>query len=64
MPPWQALVPLVGVALLIPGLLVRNEYVESTLSRVLVTIGVIAVLLPLLVPDHGEIPLVVAVQGR
>jgi len=58
MPPWQLLVPLVGVALLIPGQLVRNEYVESTLSRVLVTIGVVAVLTPLVVPDHGEIPLV------
>jgi len=58
MPPWQLLVPLIGVALLIPGQLVRNEYVESTLSRVLVTIGVVAVLLPLVLPDHGEIPLV------
>jgi hypothetical protein len=58
MPPWQALVPMIGVALLLPGQLVRNEYVESTLSRVLVTIGVVAVLLPLIVPDHGEIPLV------
>jgi hypothetical protein len=58
LPPWQFLVPLIGLALLIPGQLVRNEYVESTLSRVLVTIGVICVLLPLIVPDHGEIPLV------
>jgi hypothetical protein len=63
MPPWQALVPMIGVALIIPGQLMRNEYVESTLSRVLVTIGVVAVLLPLVVPDHGEIPLVALLKG-
>jgi hypothetical protein len=57
-PPWQLLVPLVGIGLLIPGQLLRNEYVESTLARVLVTLGVIGVLLPLLIPEHGQIPLV------
>ncbi|MEO6777704.1 MAG: hypothetical protein ABI467_32560 [Kofleriaceae bacterium] len=62
-PPWQILVPLVGLALLIPGQLIRNEYVESTLSRVLVTLGVIGVLLPLVVPEHGQIPLVALLKA-
>ncbi len=43
---------------MLPGLLLRNEYTESQLARLLVTIGVIAVLLPTLIPDHGQIPLV------
>jgi len=58
MPPWQLLMPFIAAVVLLPGLLVRNEYTESTLARVLVTIGVVALLLPFLVPDHGGIPLV------
>jgi hypothetical protein len=49
--------------LLVPGLLVRHEYVESLLSRVLVTIGVVATLLPLLIPEGGQIPLVNIFKG-
>ena len=41
MPPWQTLVPMVGMLLLIPGLLVRSEYRDALLPRILVTIGVI-----------------------
>jgi hypothetical protein len=58
MPPWQILLPLVGLITLIPGLLVRNEYTESMFARALVTVGVICTLVPLLIPSHGEIPLV------
>jgi len=63
MPPWQFLLMLVGVGLLIPGQLLRNEYVESSLARVLVTFGVVCVLSPLLIPDHGEIPLVMLLKA-
>jgi hypothetical protein len=56
--PWQEIVLLVGTLTLVPGLLVRNEYTESMLARVLVTIGVICVLLPLVVPENGELRLV------
>jgi len=58
LPPWQLLVPMVGILLLLPGLLLRNEYVEATLPRVLVTSGVLGVLAPFLIPEHGGIPLV------
>jgi len=57
-PSWRALLPLVGALALVPGLLVRNEYTESMLARVLVTIGVLCVLAPLLIPSGGEIGLV------
>ena len=58
MPPWQALLNIAGMLALVCGLLVRNEYVESLFGRVLVTIGVVCVLLPLVLPEHGEVPLV------
>jgi hypothetical protein len=62
-PPWQALALLIGTLLLIPGLLVRDEYVESLLARIMVTLGVLAVLAPFLVPQHGQIPLVGLFKG-
>jgi len=58
MPPWQALINIAGLIALVSGLLVRNEYVESMFGRVLATLGVVCVLLPLLLPEHGEVPLV------
>ncbi|MEO8552128.1 MAG: hypothetical protein ABI678_19255 [Kofleriaceae bacterium] len=58
LPPWQMLLMLVGILLILPGLLLRNEYVESAMPRIMVTLGVVLVLAPLLVPDHGEIPLI------
>jgi hypothetical protein len=57
-PPWQLLVPMIGSIALIVGLLVRNEYTESLVARVLVTIGSICWLAPYLIPEHGQIPLV------
>ena len=60
---WQQLIQLVGVLALVPGLLVRNEYTESLLARVLVTIGVICMLVPYLVPDGGQIPLVALLKA-
>lgn len=55
---WHVLAPLIGALLIVPSLLVRNEYTEAALPRVLVTTGVVLVLLPFVVPDNGAIPLV------
>jgi len=57
-PGWQAWVGIVAMCTLIPGLLVRNEYTDSLTARILVTIGVLCMLAPLLVPENGELPLV------
>lgn len=57
-PPWQALAPLIGLVLLVPSLLVRNEYRDALLARLFVTLGVIGILLPFLVPQNDAIPLV------
>jgi hypothetical protein len=58
MPAWQTLLVLAGSLVLFVGLLLRNTYTDSLLARALVTAGVICVLLPYLVPLHGEIALV------
>ena len=58
MPPWQSLLPVAGFIILIPSLLVRNEYRDSSLPRILVTVGVVASLAPLLIPVNGSVPLV------
>jgi hypothetical protein len=63
MPPWQGLLPIVGLLMLVPGLLVRHEYTESLVARILVTVGVIATLLPFLIPVGGQIPLVSIFKG-
>jgi hypothetical protein len=55
---WKLLVPMAGALLLIPGLLIREEYRESLLARFMVTIAVIAVLLPMLLPANDRLPLV------
>ena len=57
-PSWQSLVGLLVTLALIPGLLVRNEYRDSLLPRILVTVGVLAALLPQLVPNDAGVPLV------
>jgi hypothetical protein len=60
---WQQLLQLVGALALVPGLLLRHEYVESLLARILVTIGVICTLVPYLVPDGGQIPFVLLIKA-
>jgi len=57
-PPWQDLARLIGLLLLVPGLVLRNEYRDSLMSRMLVTLGAVGILLPLLLPQGGAIPLV------
>jgi hypothetical protein len=58
LPDWHALAAVIGVTLIVPGLVLRSRYVDSVFARLLVSIGVIAVLMPFVVPEHGEIPLI------
>jgi hypothetical protein len=53
-----ASLPVAGLVILIPSLFVRNEYRDSSLPRILITVGVVATLLPLLLPVNGALPLV------
>jgi hypothetical protein len=55
---WKVIAPFAGTLLLIPGLFIREEYRESILPRILVTLGVIAILLPVLLPENSTLPLV------
>jgi hypothetical protein len=55
---WRGLLAVVGVLTLLPGLLMRQEYRHHVLPRVLVTVGAIAILLPMLLPVGGTVPLV------
>jgi hypothetical protein len=57
-PPWQLLAPMIGTLLIVPGLLVRNEYRSAWIPRILVTLGAAGILLPFLMPQNGAIPLV------
>jgi hypothetical protein len=57
-PQWQLLAPLVGMVLLLPGLLIRSEYRDALLPRLLVTLGAAGVLAPTLIPQNNAIPLV------
>jgi hypothetical protein len=54
--PWQEVVRLVGMIGLVGGLLVRHEYREAQLGRILTTIGAVAVLLVYLIPVGGGDP--------
>jgi hypothetical protein len=58
LPAWQLLLPMLGALLLVPSLLVRNEYRDAMVPRILVTLGAIGILLPALLPQNGAIPLV------
>ncbi|HRC56403.1 MAG TPA: hypothetical protein PKU97_10790, partial [Kofleriaceae bacterium] len=55
---WRGLAFLGGSLLLVPGLLLRQEYREHILPRLLATLGVIAILATLLVPQGDTLPLV------
>lgn len=60
---WKTLLTLVSLVCMIPGLFARHEYTESIVPRVLVTIGVVLTLVQYLIPDHGQIPLVMLVKA-
>lgn len=58
LPEWKSFLSIGGTILIVPALLMRNEYTESPLPRILVTIGALCALAPFLIPEHGRIPLV------
>ena len=62
-PPWLAIASMVGMLLLVPSLLVRNEYRDALTARLLVTIGAVGVLLPLGLPQNDAIPLVSVIKA-
>ena len=53
---WQVLVGFVGALTLVAGLLLRHEYRNAMLGRLLATVGALCVLLPLLIPHGGGDP--------
>jgi hypothetical protein len=55
---FMALLTLIGLLTLIPGLLLRSEYRDSIMPRVMVTIGALCILVPMLIPQNDSIPLV------
>jgi hypothetical protein len=57
-PPWQILISMIGILLLVPGLIIRAEYRDAILPRLLVTLGALGILVPYLLPQDGAIPLV------
>ncbi len=59
LPPWQSISMYAGLAAIVAGLLIRSEYRDSILPRLMVTIGALAALAPLLVPQgEAGVPLV------
>ena len=58
LPPWQQLLELACVLVLVPSLLLRSAYTDSIVPRLLVTLCVIALVAPSLIPRGGDIPLV------
>jgi hypothetical protein len=63
MPPWQALVSMIGLLIVVPSLHVRHEYRDAALPRILITVGAIAAMLPLVIPANGAVPLVELFKG-
>ena len=55
---WQGAIGFVGFVTLIPGLLLRSQYHSALAARIMVTIGVLCLLLPYLVPPGDPIPLI------
>jgi len=56
---WQQLLGLVGSLTLVGGLLLRHEYREASLGRILATVGALCVLATYLIPvGGGDVPLV------
>ncbi len=60
---WQSVLAVVAMVLLLPGLVLRSKYTDATLPRLLVTLGVLAYLATVLVPDGHGIPLVNDMQA-
>lgn len=54
------LINLVGMLTIIPGLLLRSEYHDSIMPRILVTVGALCVLVGYLIPVNDSLPLIEA----
>lgn len=61
--PWQALAIPGAMIFLIPGLVLRSEYKDSLLPRILVTLGALGLLATLLVPVNDNLPLIGLVEA-
>ncbi len=55
---WRELIGLIGAFTLISGLVVRSHYTGELIGRLLATIGAVCVLLQVLIPVGGVVPLV------
>lgn len=56
-PPWRPALTLFAPLLLLPGLLLRQEYRAQLLPRLLVTVGALAILAAVAIPEQGQVPL-------
>lgn len=63
LPPALTIATLAGLVMIVASLLTRSEYTESLSTRIVVTLAVIALLLPFLVPQNSEIPLIALVKS-
>jgi hypothetical protein len=59
---WQGYVLLLGLLTTATGLLVRSQYRQAILGRILATVGAVMLLAFLLVPTHSQVPLVAAIK--
>jgi hypothetical protein len=57
------LVGVVGILTIVPGLLLRSEYQDSIMPRIMVTLGALCILAPMLIPQGNGLPLVNAFEA-
>jgi len=62
-PTGMVVAPVAGLVAAVASLLVRNEYTASIIARLAVTLALAALLLPLLVPQNGAVPIVGLVKS-
>ena len=55
---WQTLVTALGGLSIVAGLLLRQEYREASLGRIVTTVGAVLILATYLIPAGGTVPLV------
>lgn len=63
LPQILTLVSTVGMVLLLPGLLIRNEYRESKAGRIMATLGALCVIAMYVVPVNDQIGIVAIFEG-
>ena len=62
-PEWQAVASTTGMLCMIVGLLLRHHYTESIGARLATSVGALTVLAVYLVPAHGTVPLLAAIEA-